>query len=1026
MSSKVDLPLARAIGLHLRTITLIAAIGCVAVPALKAQQFGFTQFAPRDGLAQSQVRCMAEDRWGYLWFGTLGGASRFDGLDFTNYGSRQGLPDAQVDAMLLTKSGSFWLACGAFLVEFDGQRMRPMALPDQASTGRILALAEGSDGSLFIGTDGNGVLCVKDGKALPLEGFPRDTVSSVRTLLASADGSLLIGIRNGLLRWKDGRCARIELPMAASVSSLAMDKEGTLWVGTFGNGLFGLAKNGAVQIFDEQNGLLQNNVRTLLVDRRGRLWAGTKFGVNVLQQNGMRVYTIHQGMPNDNIWCIAEDRTGGLWFGTDGAGALRYAGERFVTYTVIDGLCSDLVMTAVSDKAGDMWLGTYGNGICRMDGMAMVTTKDGLPNNTIWCSILGADSTLWFGTSDGLCRVVNGMVTALDSGRGLVGQRVLSLFLRDNGALWCGTRDGLWVRHVDGRMEDLATRYGMELRGVRSIRELHGGAIWLATDNGAVRLLNGQAERFTTVDGLSNNTVFCLEGDAKGRIWMGTSSGLTCYDRGRITAMDLGKDFGSNYVDLLLKDQEGDLWAGTNNGLFHFIPDSLLADPSNVEHFTEVDGLRGSECNLNAGFIDRQDRLFFGTNAGLLMHDPGRPVLRNSEEPIISYITGIRSFMQPLGLPTAGSLDTNTSVSLNIAYKKNHLTFDYTAIDLVNGDHVRFQYRLEGFDNAWLPPTGSRLASYSNLPHGDYVFMVRAADRRGNWGPSDTFAFTIAPPFWLRWWFFALCAILIGLLVYGVAQWRKMRRARLEKTRQLILRSRMLQLEQQALNANMNRHFIFNALTSIQYCINRQDRAMANKYLTSFAKLIRRNLDASQNDTTSLADELSRLDLYLLLERMRFKDKFSYRITIAPDVEIDRVEIPAMMLQPYVENSIWHGILPMARPGKVDIIVERVDEERTRIRITDDGIGIDRSKDLKTDVKADHISRGIEITKGRAEVLRKLDLTDIRIQGPDQISGAMGPIGTQVVIELPSNPQQHQNRSKELHSKPGEITFGIP
>ena len=262
--------------------------------------------------------------------------------------------------------------------------------------------------------------------------------------------------------------------------------------------------------------------------------------------------------------------------------------------------------------------------------------------------------------------------------------------------------------------------------------------------------------------------------------------------------------------------------------------------------------------------------------------------------------------------------------------------------------------------------------------------------------------FTITPPFWLRWWFFALCAAILAGILLGVMRYRKIRRQRAEKTHNLILRSRMLQFEQQALNANMNRHFIFNALNSIQYSINRQDRTMANKYLTSFAKLIRKNLDASQNDTTTLAEELSRLELYLVLEHMRFKDKFQYSVSIAPEVDTHAVKIPAMMLQPYVENSIWHGILPMARPGRVEITVDRTAEGRTRIRITDDGIGIDHSVGSKNGTERDHISRGIEITKGRADILRKLNLADIRIQGPEQLGGKHGSAGTQVVIELPS------------------------
>lgn len=992
-----------------------------------AQQYGFTQFAPREGLAQSQVRCMAQDAQGYLWFGTLGGASRFDGQEFTNYALQEGLPDAQVNAMLTTQDGTLWLACGASLVRFDGRRMHRVALPAQARDQRILALTESADGILYIGTDGAGVFQATAQAITPLPGYPVDTAFSVRTVLALPDGSLLVGLRNGLLRCRDGSCEPVPAVQGHSISALACGPDGTQWVGTFGEGLFGLGPNGHVTTYDEENGLLQQNVRALLVDDRGRLWIGTKFGANLLEGGRMRAFTVHQGMPNDNIWCLAQDREGGIWIGTDGAGALRFAGERFVTYTTADGLCSDLVMAAASDARGDLWLGTYGNGVCRMDGMAMINTVDGLSNNTVWCALTDTDSSLWFGTSDGLTRLVNGRVHP-DTAYALPGQRVLSLMRPRDGRLWCGTRDGLVIIGRDGRKERNGKIGNVTLRGVRCMRETTDGAIWLATDQGAVRLQDGKAHQFTTVNGLSDNTVFCLTGDAKGRLWLGTSNGLCCRDGDRFTTIRLGQDFGSNYVDLLLTDTHGRIWAGTNNGLFHFEPDSLLLDSSNVEHITLDDGLRGMECNLNSGFIDRRGRLFFGTNAGFVMHDPSRPVKRAQDAPPVTYITGLRSFLQPTDWKgSSDSLDRRTGLpeGLRVVYRKNHLTFDYTAVALADGDRVRFRYRLIGFDADWLPATEARFASYSNLRQGDYTFEVCASDRAGHWGPVARFVFRITPPFWLRWWFFAACALVLGGLTYGVMRFRHIRRQRREKTRQLMLRSRMLQLEQQALNANMNRHFIFNALNSIQYYINRQDRSAANKYLTSFAKLIRKNLDASQTDTTSLAEELSRLDLYLLLEHMRFKDKFRYAITVDPGIDTAAIEIPAMMLQPYVENSIWHGILPMDHAGLVDIIVEKGEEGRTRVSIVDDGIGIERSRALKNGAEGDHISRGIEITKGRADVLRKLDLTDIRITGPEQVGTAQAPRGTRVVIDLPSKEGQRKVPG-DLRTEDEALTFGTP
>ena len=389
------------------------------------------------------------------------------------------------------------------------------------------------------------------------------------------------------------------------------------------------------------------------------------------------------------------------------------------------------------------------------------------------------------------------------------------------------------------------------------------------------------------------------------------------------------------------------------------------------------------------------------------------------------FITGVRSFLRPSKWnDQSDGIDTTTGLpmGLRLPYQRNHLTFDYTGISLNAPEQVLYRYRLLGWDQEWLPPTNIRFASYSNLPHGHYVFQVKAAGRGGVWAEPVEFSFDVLPPFWKRWWFFALAGILLITLVGGTMRYRSMHRERKEKTRQLLLRSRMLQLEQQALNANMNRHFVFNALNSIQYHINRQDRTTANRYLTSFAKLIRKNLDASQNDTTTLAEELERLDLYLVLEHMRFKDKFSYALNIDPNVESHLVQVPAMMLQPYVENSIWHGILPTGRPGQVLIDVQAGADRTVVISISDDGMGIDRSRASRIHGN-DHISRGIEITKGRADVLRKLQVTDIRITGPEQLYGPSGEVtGTRVRIQLPYNPAS-QDPTKGLHGTVERITF---
>ena len=993
-----------------------------------AQQHAFTQITTRDGLAQSQVRSMAHDADGHLWLGTLGGASRFDGLTFRNLSVQDGLPDAQVSAIASAADGPLWLGAGNSIVRVRGQRIVAEEIPGTERGTRVLGLAAAANGDLFIGTDGGG-MHVRDASGIrALPGYPADAPNA-RCLLLLRDGALLVGHRNGLLHCADGSCRAIPVGDAEPklVSALAEAADGSWWVGTLGSGLYRISRDGAVLAeYDEEDGLLQNNVRCLLVDDRDRLWAGSKLGLNRIEGDRLRTFTVHQGMPNDNIQCAFQDREGNLWFGTDGAGALRYLGDAFVTYTVKDGLCSDLVMSITPDAQGDLWLGTYDNGLCRMDGMAMITTIDGLPNNTVWCGLLAQDASLWFGTSEGLAQVVNGIVNKHKAEPPLAGQRVFALHQDSTGRIWCGTREGLFSVDAGGEVIRHGTTAEGPARAVRAIMSNSRGGMVLAGDDGLFLYRDGRFTNVAMGQGLDGQATLCLLRDVAGRIWAGTANGISCIGPDGPRVFRFAQDFGSNYINFIKADEDQMLWAGTNNGLYHFHPDSLWADPTRFRHITMSDGLRGLEFNLNAAHTWTRGRMLFGSANGLALRHRQAAFAATPSAPGIR-ISGLRYFLQASDWKDrCDSIDADgLPVALHLDFRRHHLTFDYAAVAFARPEEVRYRYRLIGLDPDWLPATEARFASYSNLPHGHYTFEVEACMGAGLWSAPASFSFRIDPPYWARWWFYALCTAALGALAYVVHRIRAARRGRREKTRQLVLRSRMLQLEQQALNANMNRHFVFNALNSIQFHINRQDRATASKYLTSFAKLIRKNLDASQSDTTTLAEELERLELYLKLEHMRFKDKFRYTITLDPAVDASNVRLPAMMLQPYVENSIWHGILPMEGQGHVSISASpATGNGRVEVRVEDDGVGMEASQRSKSGAENDHISRGIEITKGRADVLRRLQLTDIRIDGPkDRLNGfGQRQNGTVVTIELPVT-QGARNSDASLESAADDLTF---
>lgn len=212
-----------------------------------------------------------------------------------------------------------------------------------------------------------------------------------------------------------------------------------------------------------------------------------------------------------------------------------------------------------------------------------------------------------------------------------------------------------------------------------------------------------------------------------------------------------------------------------------------------------------------------------------------------------------------------------------------------------------------------------------------------------------------------------------------------------------------MELESQSLNSSMNRHFIFNSLNSIQYYINMQDRKSANRYLTSFAKLIRKNLDSSQQNETSLKDELDRLELYLSLEQMRFQGRFDYEISISPDVNVEDITIPAMMLQPFLENSIWHGILPSEKHGELEVYISEMNQG-VEIEIKDNGIGVETSKSLKAETENGHISQGMDITQNRIQLYKNMTGLNYEIKGPYEIKNGSPEniLGTVVTIRIPN------------------------
>ncbi len=980
----------RAFPIKLRFLLLLLCLWEI----MPAQHYNFINYSTESGLAQSQIRTMVQDKNGYLWLGTLGGLSKYDGKKFVNYSIQNGLIDNLIFSLLNDKSIGLWIGTTGGINYFDGEKFKSYPFKGDMAENMVNAIAQEANGTLWLATDGSGVCRFRNNK---FEYFTEENGlvdNYVRTVCIDDKGLIWLGTKNGICFYDGKTFKKIDaaVDQPHNVSHIFMDRHKKLWFSTFGEGVYNYS-GGTFTNYRESSGLPSDWIRSAIEDSEGNIWFASRFGLSKFDGKTFTRFTEAEGLPVDNTNVVFEDKERNIWIGSDGKGLCKFVGESFTYLTTNDSLSGNIVLSVLEDKDQNLWFSTFGKGITKKEGGRAIvyTTTEGLNNNNVWGSLRDRDNNLWFCTSEGVSKFDGRRFENYGVEDGLAARIVFCICQDKAGNLWFGTIQGVSVFDGKGFKSYV---YGSDNIGkdVTSIVEDKSGRLWFATKNGLYMRENGRFTRYTTADGLCNNTIISLALGKDNNLWIGTKAGINYYDGKSFSKFFIDDVFNSNYISFLVMDKKESLWIGTNSGIFVLdAREYVRSKKTRFRHYTIFDGLPGMECNQNAVFTDHLGKIWMGTTEGVIRFDPDVKDFRTDSLEPITHISGVRLFLKDTNWTRmTKNIDPATLLpkELRVNYQTTHFTFDYIGIKLSDPSSVRYKYMLEGFDEYWSSATDATFATYSNLPSGKYTFKVIAGDVMGNWNKIPaTFSFEILPPFWTRWWFVLLC-VLAGLFILWAAYRVRVNEIRKKhQTQQLEYKSKLMLLEHQSLNSSMNRHFIFNALNSIQYYMNKEDKMSAHKYLSRFAKLIRMNLDSSMSDLVPVSEEISRLELYLQIELMRFEDKFQYTITVAEDVDVESIEIPPMLLQPYVENSILHGILPSDKKGHIDIRVEQDKDQNIVFSIQDNGIGIAESNARKLSKKDPHVSRGTAITAQRIQLLGATNNINISINGPYDVKG---------------------------------------
>ena len=974
-----------------------------------SQRYNFVNYSLEEGLPQSQVSDICQDQFGYLWIGTETGLSRFDGIEFVNFSTDDGLPDNEIDKLFLDAGNQLWVATPKGLAKLDRNQFVAFPFsPDQLLEYNVNDLCEFRN-QLYLATDEGLVTFERDSFLLLTGAY--DEARTMRTVCNSGDSLLVCGTRNGLFRFANNHYQKLGVPGIDSLNISDLFIRGNeLVISTYGDGIltYDFEKRTDSTYAIES---YANRIRAIHVDDKSILCA-TKNGAIEITGSNTFYYTLSNGLIFENIRCVFIDSEDNIWLGTNGKGLLKLMGKSIISYTKSDGLSSDAVMSISQDRQGYYYFGTYDAGVTKWkedgDSAGSVIINRELKNSTIWVTAVDRHNRCWVGSSGGL-NCIFGNDVIYDAAYDGISSKIRSVVFLNDSVRLIGGSDGVFNLTNNG----LTRMFDERPLDVNKM-VLLDNVLYMATTTGLY--YNRPGDGIEMID-LPENNVKSLTIDAFGNLWIGTnSSGIYIYSVYEgLFPMPLDADSKSKTILALITDSFGNIWAATLNGVYQV--SIMQADEKRftINHYGRAEGLITLECNQNALYEDNQHYIWVGTSEGLARINPSlNDELFTFRKPRL-LITGVRLFMENFDY---GSYDvvldslTGVPVSITLPYNKNHLTFDFIGINLKDPGGVFYEYRLLGAEEEWSPLDKTNFATYSSIDHGDYIFEVRATNNSGEWSQTQTIHVIILPPFWLTWWFILLIVIAGFCIVVVIFQVRIKAIKQKQENERLGFKNRLLFLEQQSLNASMNRHFIFNSLNSIQYFINSSNKLAANKYLTSFAKLIRKNLDSStaNNFIVTLQEEIERIELYLSLEKMRFEGKFEYILDVSDEIDTENIEIPSMILQPFVENSIIHGVLPLNRKGLIKVLIFK-EFDFVVFEVIDDGVGIDTSLARKTSKATDdgHESMGMDITSRRIELIRKLTGENLMIVGPYQLNSAEGEsLGTRVIIKINVESQQNE------------------
>jgi ligand-binding sensor domain-containing protein len=951
----------------------------------------YRQYTLRDGLSQMQVICMFQDSRDYIWIGTKGGINRFNGDEITSYNVNDGLASDYIFDIAEDSTGSIWMSTGKGLACFDGKKIT--AFPSEIHNslkiaptpdGKIWYVSQNTDGNDFFGYFFNGKYYSQTEKLSQIS-----KIQTPKIAYSEENKAILVTNENSVFEFRQGKTKRLLIENNAQF--LMKQVNNKIFCISFENpGNFKLYEYNRDQLKEvakvENNKLSGENRLTepvtfssdqadfpiievtpdtfffknihglqknqyLIDNNNNQLWLGSEEGLYQIYNSGFETYK-KEFLPQ--VWSVTEDTKGNMWFASFHFGLKKFNGKTFQSFPELDrnNIARIFFFHPSVDNKGRLFF-SNGLGLLAFDGKNFSNIKNSKPSLTSFYDT--EKGYVWSGVSKGVEIYDQNLnrVKTIGEPEGMEIRSFVVTIAKDNREdFWFGSLSGL-SRYTweSGKLVNYnRNNKKLPADGILSIFTDYQGCTWFASTHG---LLRYNAEKDSVIQ-LANENL------------MEMASFVTAIDSSWLI---VSQPYGIYLMDLQTYHKTGEI-------ILHL--------------FNEKNGLLGIEPGQDGAFTDSKGNIWLTTSTEVVKINPKLLNLHNNK--LQARFSGFNG----------KELLYNQNL-LNLPRNERSAVLTFDAICFNRPNKVEYSWKIVGKETEWSAWQRENYAVLSNLSNGitEIQLRVKVPGLSIQEVATDSIGLKVKLAVWRQAWFFpALFGIFASVALFTLFILVRLRIKMADTKRQ----AKVFQVE--AIQSQMNPHFIFNVLASFQTMILSANVEKANNYLVKLAALIRGFLDSSSvssagnNDEKgqSLQKEMEMLAGFVGFQQLIYPEKFEYFVEVDPQIDMKKETIPPMLLQPFVENSIRHGLLLKKGKGILRISIHRLERNGLNISISDDGIGIEKAAQTIRNSPFRYVSKGSELTLKRVKLLNELGL-------PITIQTTSSEKGTSIEIKILSHEQ---------------------